>query len=414
VTTNTPARIDATLFAAARLRAVAAQPFLATALFALTPVPRPGLGTFAVDQRWRLYIDPDVLIAWGSELAAGVLLHEVGHVVRDHAARAREAFVDESSAHRWNVAADAEINDSLIRDRVALPATPITSALLRLPPHRVAEFYFEQLAGRNLPDCSCGSGAHGQTEAIEVEPGVLGAGLNAARAPGIDDIEADLIRRQVAIAIRSAIGQQPGSVGADWERWANATLDPVVPWAKLLRAAIRSGVAAVAGRADYSYSRPARRRFPPVVLPALVQPLPQVAIVVDTSGSMTQDALDRAWSEVIGCLRSLGVRRELLRVYAVDTGVHSIKQLSAIGSLRGGGGTDMGEGIRAALRAAPRPDLVVVLTDGYTPWPNRAPASVTVVCAIIGSRLGISRPPVPEWATRIDIDIDIGADPATG
>lgn len=45
----------------------------------------------------------------------------------------------------------------------------------------------------------------------------------------------------------------------------------------------------------------------------------------------------------------------------------------------GGGGTDLRSGFAAALRATPRPDVVVVLTDGQTPWPDERPPYRTVV-----------------------------------
>lgn len=47
--------------------------------------------------------------------------------------------------------------------------------------------------------------------------------------------------------------------------------------------------------------------------------------------------------------------------------------------LTGGGGTDLRTGFAAALRALPRPDVVVVLTDGQTPWPDTRPPCRTVV-----------------------------------
>ena len=33
----------------------------------------------------------------------------------------------------------------------------------------------------------------------------------------------------------------------------------------------------------------------------------------------------------------------------------------------------MGAGLAKAAELGPRPDLIVVLTDGYTPWPSSAP-----------------------------------------
>ena len=43
---------------AARVRATRTQPYLAIALHSLQVVAAPGLGTFAVDRAWRLYVDP--------------------------------------------------------------------------------------------------------------------------------------------------------------------------------------------------------------------------------------------------------------------------------------------------------------------------------------------------------------------
>lgn len=77
-------------FRLARLVAAEWQPYLMHALFAVSPVAAEGLGTFAVDASWRLYLDPALLLGpdrWDSRTAAGVLLHEVGHLIRDHAGR---------------------------------------------------------------------------------------------------------------------------------------------------------------------------------------------------------------------------------------------------------------------------------------------------------------------------------------
>ena len=43
----------------AQMAAVEAMPYFARALFALSPVAAPGLKTFAVDEFWRLYVDPE-------------------------------------------------------------------------------------------------------------------------------------------------------------------------------------------------------------------------------------------------------------------------------------------------------------------------------------------------------------------
>jgi hypothetical protein len=71
-----------------RLAAAEQMPYFARALFAMQPAAEPGLGTFAVDRHWRLYMDPALLAgpdAWPVVTAAAVLLHEAGHLIRDHA-----------------------------------------------------------------------------------------------------------------------------------------------------------------------------------------------------------------------------------------------------------------------------------------------------------------------------------------
>jgi len=49
--------------------------------------------------------------------------------------------------------------------------------------------------------------------------------------------------------------------------------------------------------------------------------------------------------------------------------------------LAGGGGTDMRPLIAEAAQAKPQPGVIVVCTDGYTPWPSE-PVSVPVVACI--------------------------------
>ncbi len=66
------------LLVAARLIAMTQAPYLAHALFTVSPVAAEGLGTFAVDRCWRLYVDPLTLSGWGAQLGGGVLIHEVG------------------------------------------------------------------------------------------------------------------------------------------------------------------------------------------------------------------------------------------------------------------------------------------------------------------------------------------------
>jgi predicted metal-dependent peptidase len=62
-----------------------------------------------------------------------------------------------------------------------------------------------------------------------------------------------------------------------------------------------------------------------------------------------------------------------------------LKQASKIQAL-GGGTTDLRVGISCAAELVPSPDVIVVLTDGETPWPHRAPGRTRLVAAVLSDR----------------------------
>src|SRR5205085_9833975 len=133
--------------------------------------------------------------------------------------------------------------------------------------------------------------------------------------------------------------------------------------------------------------------------------VPEVAVVCDTSASMTEDLLARVLTEVEGLLGSVGVRRQALRVLSCDVVAHSVQRVTSARqvSLFGGGGTNMAAGIEAALRAKPKPAVVVVLTDGYTPWPPVAPKGTRVVVGLLGDHA----PSPPRWARTVRIPDEV-------
>ncbi len=185
-------------------------------------------------------------------------------------------------------------------------------------------------------------------------------------------------------------------------RWAEQILEPAGDWRKALAAELRRAVSDAAGAVDYSYRRPSRRASVAgsVVLPALRRPVPQIAVVCDTSGSMSEDLLAAALAEVDGLLRAVGVTRQL-RVLACDTAVGPARRVSSARQVElvGGGGTDMGAGSEAAGQLRPRPSITVVLTDGFTPWPDEPPRGMRVVVGLLGD----DAPDAPDWARAIRV-----------
>ncbi|MPQ99097.1 hypothetical protein GB931_14435 [Modestobacter sp. I12A-02628] len=117
---------------AGRARASEQAPYFSSALFAMQPVDTPGLGTFAVDRQWRLYWDPEFCASMTVEEGAAVWLHEVGHLLREHADRFDALLEPDERRGSWNQAADAAINADLRDAGIALP--PVAASV----PERIA------------------------------------------------------------------------------------------------------------------------------------------------------------------------------------------------------------------------------------------------------------------------------------
>ena len=391
--------------AAARLWAAARFPYLASAVFGARVVAAPGIGTVSVDEQWRLWADPELAAGWNAAGLGSVLVHHVCHLLRLHGERAAPAGVTEAEADRWVRCADAEINDDLVPTGLELPVDPVLPSDLGCSPAQLAEMYFG--AARQTPlfeknglggpgrKLDCGSGADGFPRPWE------GGG-----PPGVSQWQARLLRRLVAQSCL-AHQRQVGDVPAGMLRWADEVLSPRVDWRRALAAELRKAVADTAGAVDYSYRRPSRRASAAgaVVLPALRRPVPEVAVVCDTSGSMTDDMLAASLAEVEGLLGTLGLARQL-RVLACDAAAAPARRVTSARQveLTGGGGTDMGAGIEAAAGLRPRPAITVVLTDGLTPWPDGPPRGMRVVVGLLGD----GAPEPPPWARSVRVPSDAG------
>jgi predicted metal-dependent peptidase len=215
------------------------------------------------------------------------------------------------------------------------------------------------------------------------------------------EVEGDLLRKTTAEAIASAAKGAPGTLSAAWKLWAEQYLsDPKVAWEDELMSLVQSAVTMSRGAFDYSYNRPSRRGSPfGVIQPVLVRPDIDAAVVVDTSGSMChRRGLPRALAEIEGILRAIGQRR--VPIFCCDAAVcGDVQRVSdALDiELLGGGGTNMGVGIAAAEAAGHA--VIIVATDGETPWPDAPPAGELVVVLVNASQHWVKS--VPAYASRV-------------
>lgn len=383
-------------------RAFAAKhiPWFAPALYRCNIVLNKQVSVAAIDTHYNVYWNPDVVNLITSSTAnrtrqleelAFIWVHEISHNLRNH----NERRVDlGGEPTRWNCCADMEINDSNwegTRHPTLFP--PVLPKTFNVEDGQLAEWYYRKEEVKIPPQMmlDCGSGAHGQDRAWEL----TGEGQN------LTDTQREIIQRNVAKKMQAA---PPGTIPGHWQVWINHTLNPKVDWRQLLRQRLATAIAVGSGgRVDYSYRRPGRRQstYDPVIMPTLTGTTRnQLAVVVDTSGSMGGGLLDQAIAELYGILQSAHQQVTLIPCDATD---YAPIQLSNEADLRrlvelpGGGGTNMIGGIEAALQLKPTPDTVLVLTDGYTPYPMETYAT-PVLFGIIGKgRDAYNWPPNPPW-----------------
>lgn len=415
---------------AARIFASTRRAYFSQALFALTFVPTEGLNTIGVDKYWRCYYDPKKVMGWGVPVTAATLLHEIGHLLMGHAQRSEALGIGPENHKAANCCQDAELNDDLIRDIEAqrdglemwTDVPPVVPAMFQQPEGRIWEEYYAALpklkiqfqgqgqkgkGGEGDEDAQGGSSAAGEGPGRVVEVRDCGSGATGGSRPheapaggreggkkgdapvpaGVSPAEAEILRGAVAKAIQEHVKNR-GTVPGGWQRWAQARLTPAkVDWRRELAAQVRSCLRYVAGLVDYSYARPGRRQAasPDIVLPSMRRPVPVVSIVIDTSGSMDDAALDDARSEAEGVCRALGVS---VHVMSVDAAVHTDQTVMNARQIKlgGGGGTDMRVGVEHALAHKPKPDVIIVLTDGLTPWPEASavPRHVKLIAVLVG------------------------------
>ena len=452
------------LVRAARVYAAEQVEWLAPALYAAPLVLSEQLPAPAAIDKWgRIYLNP----RWLQRLQGDalpqlgfLLAHEVWHWLREHNARA-EAI--RAEPQMWNLACDLEINDyvpaGLQMPDFGREAVSVTPKQFNLPEGRLAEWYYRQLRERqsagdqggrqakkprsaqhespegkqsssqaegSLPadgegkgseqgssqgSWDEGSGVHGQPRPWELPP-------DSPDAHALSDFDRQSLREEVARRILET-QKTRGTLPAGMLRWAEEVLKPRVNWREQLKRIVRGALQEGFGqRIDYSFRRPHRRSavYAPLIMPALQgEYRPRVAVVVDTSGSIGDRELAQAMIEVRAVLEQLRMRITIIPCDAVP--YEAVQALTrrdwemAKRKMRGGGGTDMPAGIEAAKQLKPPPDAIIVLTDGYTPFPSEPPRPNEPVIIWGIWRQGASeppKPPCPPWRKRDIVEIPVG------
>ncbi len=372
----------------ARARMLLTQPFFATMLLGSPHTETRVVPTAGTDGK-AFFWNPDFVETLTPDELLGVMAHEVMHMALEHSLRRynRNSIV-------WNWACDYAINLVVTECGLTLPKGGLMDPKYK---GMTADAIYTLLMkeqdkhGRDPGEEKGGDQGKRGRDPGEEKGGDQG---KRGRGPwwnnGQDTMHGDVMdpgemtseeRAKVERGVRQRVAQaamvarMAGKLPGSLEAMVGEILNPTVPWPELLRDYMTR-----VSKDDESWQR-RNRRYTDVILPARwSQSMGEIIIIGDTSGSVTEEELNKVAAEVNAIAE--GVRPELVRVVWADTEVKREETFEPGEPIKlhplGRGGTDM----RVPLSHVERYDaqVVVLITDGYTPWPSAEPPYPLIVC----------------------------------
>ena len=418
-------KIEAQL-AAARTKLILDKPFLGALVLRLPMVAaKPDwCPTTATDAR-TFYYNPEYIASLSTSQTQFMLSHEALHCALSHFARRAHRV-----KHRWDLACDFAINPLLLDDGLTPP--PNAHVLDNYKGMTAEEIYplieeheeLETLDQHVYDQESQGGGGGGSPPPSQEQstrdgkarqpetgdtPGDDERGQGAPQPerdqdrgqgarpsgsapepdgdggdheqqdladapPPLSPDERDTLQVQWQQRLAGAAQQalQAGKMKGAMARLIDHLLQPQLPWRMLLARYMTA-----AARDDFSYMRPSRREGE-AILPSLRSSQVDLAVAVDTSGSIKPDEIREFLSEITAIKGQMRARVTLLPCDSqLATGAPWIyepwEELNLPENLHGGGGTDFRPVFEWVDITGARPDLLVYFTDAAGQFPAHEP-----------------------------------------
>ena len=371
-----------------------AHPFLSSA------IARLPLIELEADSPWQTAATDGYNIFWSraffnnlsDEEIAGVLAHEVIHVLLGHIER-----MEDREHFRWNIAIDHATNLILLEHGFKLPEPNLSD---RKYVNMTAEAIYGDLSksqskshvrvrriGRSASSSASskdksyqrGFDAHIDPTDPRLPPDTQ---MNRPSLFELERLKRDLVRE---MRDELADYKRYGRIGGDLAEAIQRSGKPRMSWRQVLSQFV-SGIR----RDDYRFLPPSRRHlWRGFYLPSVGVPGPRLIVcAIDTSGSINVEFARRFLAEVHGLLMSAQCR---LFVLQCDTRITQSTVYDAWDSpsgavvpekFIGGGGTDFRPVFDwVEKQILPRdgvPDLLIYLTDGFGSFPNKPPGYPTL------------------------------------
>ena len=192
------------------------------------------------------------------------------------------------------------------------------------------------------------------------------------------------------IASMSEGSKSRGTVPAGIERIINELKNPILDWRTILNDFVQEDIC------DYSFSPPDKRmEDSPFFLPDFNEKdesAKNLLFMIDTSGSMSDDAITDCYSEIYGAIQQfngkLTGKLGFFDAVVVEPVPFEDEDEFKIIRPKGGGGTSFHiifDYVREKMQDDP-PVSIIILTDGYAPFPEEAAAMDIPVLWIINNK----------------------------
>ena len=326
------------------------------------------IGTAATDGE-RIFFDPSFLDEISDSELKFIMMHEIMHVVLKHTSR-----TGGRNGHGFNIACDIVVNSNILQ-AAGGRAQSITLAkygesMHKAPDGKEGHLYTAEEVYDMLPAAVKRSRpAHG--------PGAGGFADDHSKWGSASDEALDALwNNRIRDAYEASRGRGIMPLGA--ERAVKEILAPKTDWRTLLNDFIHEEVT------DYSFLPPDRRfADSPFFLPDYNETeisVKDVLFMIDTSGSMLDDEIAQAYSEVKGAIDQFGGRLEGWLGF-FDAAIVPPKPFTDESEFRmispeGGGGTSFDiifDYVRSEMYDREIASIII-LTDGFAPFPEESSA----------------------------------------
>lgn len=349
-------------------------------------------GTAATDGRHFYYNSRFIAMLRPKEIEF-LFGHEVLHCVYDHFGRRGDR-----DPKIWNIANDFCVNSDLVKHNVGELITTVPALYDRKYDGMSSEEVYDDLM-KNAQKISMDDlldkliDEHLDGEGDGDGDGEEGEGKGR---PKLSDAEKQQIRDEIKEAMLAAAAtvDGAGNLPAGVKRLIQDLTEPKMNWRELLRMQLESTI-----KSDYTWMRASRKGWHmDAVMPGRNQdPMIDIAVALDASGSISESMLKDFLSEIQGIMDSFPAYK--IHVITFDTEAYNPAQYDSDNldsicdyEVKGGGGTDFDCVYNYLKENEIEPKRLVMFTDGY-PFGSWGDENYTETVFILHGTTSI----VPPW-----------------